>query len=116
MSRTPWFWIDAQLPQALAQWIIAEGARAAHVEELGLLRTPDSEIFAKARTAGAVVVTKDEDFVRLLEAQGAPPQVVWITVGNVRNPTLQALWIRSWHHVLIQLDAGEPLIEIADMG
>lgn len=38
--------------------------------DLGMLSAPDPEIFTAARAANAVVVTKDEDFVRLLESLG----------------------------------------------
>lgn len=110
----PWFWIDAQLPPALAEWIKAAGGRAAHVDELGMLRAPDPEIFTAARAANAVVVTKDEDFVLLLESEGPPPQVVWITVGNVRNAALHALFARSWPTVEALVIAGESLVEVGD--
>ena len=85
---SPLFWIDAQLPPALATWINGAGGQAIHLLDLDLLRAGDPEIFTKARDAGAVIVTKDEDFVLLLESQGAPPQIVWITLGNVRNTVL----------------------------
>lgn len=62
-----------------------------------------------------MVVTKDKDLVRLLEAHGAPPQVVRITVGNVRNPVLHALWARGWRLVEQQVGAGEPLVELGDL-
>lgn len=67
----PWYWIDAQLPPALAAWIGAAGGRATDVDELGMLRAPDPEIFTAARAANAVVVTKDEDFVLLCGVAGA---------------------------------------------
>jgi predicted nuclease of predicted toxin-antitoxin system len=111
----PLYWIDAQLPPVLASWINGDGGRAVHVEEIGLLRAPDPEIFTKARAANAVVVTKDEDFVLLLESRGPPPQVVWITLGNVRNAELLAVWARSWRTVEQQVMAGEPLVEVGDL-
>ena len=107
-------WVDAQLPPALARWIGARGQVAAHVLDLGLLETPDREIFRQARAAGCVVSTKDEDFVRLLEQHGPPPQVVWVTVGNARNAVLLALFDRVWDEVCRQLDANEALAEVAD--
>ncbi len=106
------YWIDAQLPPAFAEWINAAGGRAVHVADIGLLRAPDPEIFAKARAAQVVLVTKDEDFVLLLDVHGPPPPVVWVTVGNVRNAALRALWERSWEAVAQQIDAGERLVEL----
>ena len=65
-------WVDAQLPPALARWIHdPEHLQAAHVSEIGLLTAEDPEIFER----GAIVITKDEDFVRLQEQRGAPPRL-----------------------------------------
>jgi predicted nuclease of predicted toxin-antitoxin system len=70
-------------------------------------------ILAAARAgAAAVVVTKDEDFVRLLEQHGPPPQIVWVTCGNVRNAVLRAVLLPIWPRVAASLAAGEPLVEI----
>ena len=107
-------WIDAQLPPALVGWLATLGEHAVHVVELGLLAAADQTIFDAARGADAIVVTKDEDFVRLLEKHGPPPRVVWITVGNVRNAQLQAIVRRRWPSIRTQLAAGEPLIELAE--
>lgn len=108
-------WIDAQLPPALADWLVAWGAPSRHVADLNLLTAPDNGIFAAARAAGAVVVTKDEDFVQLLEAHGPPPQVDWVTVGNVRNVRLRALFAQHWPAIRRQLAAGEPMVELAEL-
>ncbi|HEX8450563.1 MAG TPA: DUF5615 family PIN-like protein [Longimicrobium sp.] len=107
-------WVDAQLPPVLARWLVREyGVDAAHVNDIGFLGEDDAVIFAAARTGGAaVVITKDEDFVRLLEQQGSPPQVVWVTCGNVRNAALRGLVMPVWPQVAALLAAGEELVEI----
>jgi len=107
-------WVDAQLPPALARWLAQEyGVDAAHVNDVGYLGADDPVIFEAARAgAAAVVVTKDEDFVRLLERHGPPPQVVWVTCGNVRNAALRSVVLPIWPSVAALLVAGEPLIEI----
>ena len=109
-------WVDAQLPPALAEWLAEWGEVARHVVDLGLLTAPDEAIFAAARDASAVVVTKDEDFIHLLEAMGPPPQVVWVTVGNVRNARLRALFEQHWPALRAQLATGEPLVELSEFG
>lgn len=54
------FWIDAQLPPQLAVWLAQHfGVHAVAVRELGLRDAPDREIFAAARDADAVLVSKD---------------------------------------------------------
>ena len=107
-------WVDAQLPPVLARWLTREyGVDAAHVDEIGYLGADDAEIFASARGSGAaVVVTKDEDFVRLLEQHGPPPQIVWVTCGNVRNAALRTVVLPVWPQVAALLASGEPLVEI----
>ncbi len=83
-------WLDAQLPPLLASWINAQGCgiQACAILDVGLRDASDPVIFRAAREAGVVVMTKDRDFVRLLEEQGPPPQVIWLRVGNCSNAAL----------------------------
>jgi predicted nuclease of predicted toxin-antitoxin system len=59
-----------------------------HVGNLGLLAATDSEIFAAARAAGAAILTKDRDFLDLVERHGPPPFIIWITSGNTSDSAL----------------------------
>jgi predicted nuclease of predicted toxin-antitoxin system len=107
-------WVDAQRPPILCRWIEdPENIRAVHVSEIGMLAAEDPEIFARARSAGAIVMTKDEDFVQLQERRGAPPQVVWLTCGNISKPDLKLLLLSRWERAIELLRAGEPLVEIS---
>jgi predicted nuclease of predicted toxin-antitoxin system len=107
-------WIDAQLPPALAHWLRqAHGVDARHVADVEQLGADDPAIFAAARAGrAAVVMTKDEDFVELVERHGPPPQVVWVTCGNVGNVALRTLILDAWPSVAALLAGGEPLVEI----
>jgi predicted nuclease of predicted toxin-antitoxin system len=107
-------WVDAQLPPVLARWLAREfRVHAAHVDEIGYVGADDTEIFGAARSGGAaVVVTKDEDFVQLLDRHGPPPQIVWVTCGNVRNAALRAVVLPKWPQVAALLASGVPLVEI----
>ena len=80
--------------------------------ELGLRNADDREIFAQARSAGAVVMTKDRDFLHLLFEQGPPPQVIWLRVGNSSNQALQAVLLRTLEQALASLRDGEPWVEV----
>ena len=90
-------WLDAQFSPALANWGTAQFApiQAVPVRNLGLRNAADREIFAQARAAGAVVMTKDRDFLHLLFELGPPPQVIWLRVGNSSNQSLQAVLLRT---------------------
>jgi predicted nuclease of predicted toxin-antitoxin system len=63
------FLVDAQLPPLLARYLVAAGYPAEHVSDLGLDAASDREIWARAADLGAVIVTKDEDFVTLRALQ-----------------------------------------------
>jgi predicted nuclease of predicted toxin-antitoxin system len=61
--------IDAQLSPDLAPCIEENfGVTARPIRDLGLLGAKDKEIFEAARDEGAVVPTKDRDFVILSSA------------------------------------------------
>ncbi|MEA3032247.1 MAG: hypothetical protein QOH86_263, partial [Sphingomonadales bacterium] len=66
------FLVDAQLPPALCRWLEARGHAADHVFELGLHAASDAEIAAHAAETGAVLVSKDEDFLAAIGRQGVP--------------------------------------------
>ena len=108
-------WIDAQLSPALAGWITATfGVSAIAVRDLGLRDADDVEIFNKARAANATVLTKDRDFLDLLDRFGPPPQVLWLSCGNSSNASLVALLSGAMPVAMQLLAQGEPLVEIGD--
>ena len=85
-------WIDAQLSPAIATWLSKTfSVEAIAVRDLGLRGAKDAEIFNAARLGNAVVMTKDSDFVLLLDRLGPPPQVVWVTCGNTSNARLKEI-------------------------
>jgi len=107
-------WLDAQLSPSMASWISREfPVTAIAVRDLGLRDAKDREIFSAAKQANAVVMTKDADFVRLVEKFGAPPQVILLACGNTSNSQLKQILKRSFGHTMEWLQKGEPVIEIA---
>lgn len=110
------FWVDAQLSPALAPWLSRTFAvETFSVRWLGLQDASDEEIFTAAREAKAVVITKDQDFVQLLERLGPPPQLIWVTCGNTSNVQMRRILHETFQGTLLLLQAGEPLVEITDI-
>jgi predicted nuclease of predicted toxin-antitoxin system len=110
-------WIDAQLPVSLAGSLQRTFAVAAkHVFELGLVQAKDEGIYRAAAKAGAIIATKDSDFVRLQERFGPPPRILWITMGNVGNAELWKALEAQWPRICAHFEAGEPLVEIGRTG
>ena len=104
------FFIDAQLPPALCGWLRERGHEAVHVFEIGMVAASDAEIAARAEADGAVLITKDEDFVALrLPDRFA---LLWLRCGNATNRAL-AVWLEvRWRQIEALLAAGEPFIEV----
>lgn len=108
-------WVDAQLSPKLARWLAESlGVNATHVRELGLLSATDRVIFDAAREAGAAVLTKDADFVALVERLGPPPSILWITTGNSTDTVLRRLLLELWPEAAALLSSGIPLVEVTD--
>ena len=106
-------WLDAQLPPALCGWLKAEfDLDAVPVRDLSLLQADDQDIFLEARGKADVVMTKDRDFVGLLERLGSPPKVIWITAGNTSNQNLKRILAKTLLDALALLESGEVLVEI----
>ena len=106
-------WIDAQLSPAIAIWLSNTfSVEAFAVRDLQLREAKDAEIFNAARSSNAVVMTKDSDFLLLLDRLGAPPQVVWVTCGNTSNARLKEILTAVFPKAIELLDAGEALVEI----
>jgi len=107
-------WVDAHLSPALAKWIIAEfGEAAQSVRDVGLSHAKDRDIFAAARQADAIVMTKDEDFAEMVERLGPPPRVIWLTCGNTSNAALRLLLKTTLPRALELVRKGDALIEIS---
>lgn len=108
-------WLDVHLPPALAPWLTERfGVEAAAFRDVGWSQAADADIFDALRADGEVVVTKDEDFARLVESEGPPPQVIWLTVGNTSNRNLRLVLEGAMPEALELLRRGEPIVEIRD--
>lgn len=107
------FWVDAQLPPALAAWLSERyGVEAFSLRDLGMRDATDGEIFDAARQAGVVIISKDSDFVDLVSRHGMPPQLLWVTCGNVTNRKLQTVFDKTFAEALAALSDGQPIVEI----
>ena len=107
-------WVDAQMSPAVATWISNNFAvSAVAIRDLGLRDAEDKEIFEAAKQEKAVVMTKDSDFVLLLDKLGPPPQVIWVTCGNTSNARLKEVLTNTLPKALDLLNLGEKLVEIS---
>ena len=83
------------------------------MRDVGLRQAKDKDIFASARQANAIVMTKDADFVEMVDRLGPPPRVIWLTCGNTSNAALRLLLKKTLPRALHLISQGDALVEIS---
>lgn len=106
------FLIDANLPPALAEGLVARGHDATHLADHGLLDASDTVIWAFALHGDWIIVSKDEDFARRRASSVAGPAVIWIRLPNTRRRALLIWFEAVLPRILDALDSGESLVEV----
>lgn len=106
-------WVDAHLSPAIATWIANTfEVTAVPLRDLRLRDAEDLEIFEAAKAQDAILMTKDSDFVDLVDRLGPPPQIIWLTCGNTSNARLREILSATLSDALELLGSGERLVEI----
>ncbi len=110
-------WTDAQLSPALAAWInrTYEEITATSVRAVGLRDAEDAEIFQAAREAKVIMMSKDSDFLNLLDRHGPPPKVIWVTCGNTSNQRMRTILKQMLQPAVEMLEGSEVVVEIGDL-
>lgn len=104
------FLIDAQLPPALTGWLGERGHEAVHVFEIGLLAASDEAIALRAETDGAILISKDEDFVTLRMPDRFA--FLWLRCGNATKRALTAWLEARWERIETLFEGGERFVEV----
>lgn len=101
------------MPPLLAEWLSKNhGVEALSLRDIELRDAADDEIFRAAQQAQIVMISKDSDFVELVSRHGSPPQLLWVTCGNVTNRRLQEVFAKTFPDALALLAAGQAIVEI----
>ena len=77
-----------------------------HVRTVGLATADDSTIWTYAQRHGFTIVSKDGDFSGRASLYGAPPKVIWLTVGNCSTDEIE--WRLREHRERIEAFAFDP--------
>lgn len=104
------FLIDAQLPPSLARWLTAQGHIAEHVCDVLPATSKDVEIARFAAANGAVVITKDADFLDLTADPGL--RLLLLGTGNLKNAVLLALFAERLAGACDAFEAGARVVTI----
>src|ERR1700749_1573356 len=103
------FLIDAQLPPALAKWLIRAGHDAVALREIGLRDAQDHEICEFALANGYIIVTKDEDYASLIQRRPGL-RILWVRTGNIVNRVLLAAFDAKWPEILQHLESRSAVV------
>lgn len=95
---------DENLSPRLVQALEAEYPGSAHVRMLGLRGATDGAIWELARLEAYAIVSKDNDFRQLSFLHGAPPKVIWLSVGNAGTDAILR-FLRSQRAEILAFEA-----------
>jgi predicted nuclease of predicted toxin-antitoxin system len=82
---------DQNLSPLLAGRLSDIFAESVHVQDVGLDKADDADVWEYARAKGYIIVSKDSDFHERSVYSGAPPKVIWIRRGNCSTGTIELL-------------------------
>ncbi len=96
------FFVDNMLPGDLVFALREMGYEARHTSRLGRVGGEDDGILSEAERVGAVVITKDADFLPLAE-NALHAKLIHIRFGNLTSqPTIERI-VSELDHALKQL-------------
>jgi predicted nuclease of predicted toxin-antitoxin system len=88
--------LDANISWKLVDILTPIFEECAHVDLIGLtIPAEDKDIWDYALHNGYTIITKDNDFLDLLELNGFPPKVVLLKTGNNSSKALVELLISA---------------------
>ncbi len=73
---------DQNLSPRLVRLLSDVYSECSHVQELGMDKSSDTDVWNYAAEHGYTIVSKDSDFHQRSLLLGAPPRVIWIRQGN----------------------------------
>ena len=105
--------LDANISWKLINLIKSAFPDCLHADNIGLVfPAKDSEIWGYAKENDCTIITKDSDFVNLLEMNGYPPKIILLKTGNNRNQALAEIIIKAEKDIKDFITSDYGLLEI----
>jgi predicted nuclease of predicted toxin-antitoxin system len=106
--------VDAQLPPRLCTWLKQRGEESLHVYSLSEgLNFSDDFLWKYARENSFIIISKDNDFFERSLLFGAPPQTVFLSVGNCSIQQLLNILDSHWNEITYLLQQQHSLLVIS---
>jgi predicted nuclease of predicted toxin-antitoxin system len=104
--------LDAQLPPRLARFIVGWGYPASHAYDHLPPEAPDTEIAQLANSLPAALMSKDADFVALMDRNVLLTTLIWVRSGNIDTAQLWAAIEPNLSRIIAAIEAGDRMVEI----
>lgn len=105
------FIVDTQLPPLLRDWLNEKGFDTIHtIDSSQGIFIEDAEIRAIAINEGRIIITKDKDFLNHYLVKGAPPKVLLLEFGNIKNNALLNFFRNNWQTITDKFELGAELV------
>ncbi len=82
---------DENLSHTLVRRLAPAYPDSAHVRDVGLRGQQDAVVWEYARRQSFAITSKDTDFRDLSFLRGAPPKILWLSVGNAGTEAIARL-------------------------
>jgi predicted nuclease of predicted toxin-antitoxin system len=107
--------LDANISWKLTNSLSEIFGDCAHVDKIGItVPAQDVDIWAYAKDHEYIIVTKDNDFVDLLEVKGYPPKIVLLKTGNNSSKAILELLIAAKESIQDLSEKNYGLLEIVN--
>ena len=105
--------LDANISWKFVNTLSPIFGECAHVDFIGLVVPPqDIDIWNYAQDNGFIIITKDNDFIELMDLYGFPPKVVLLKTGNNSSKALAELLINIREKIIELENSNLGLLEI----
>jgi predicted nuclease of predicted toxin-antitoxin system len=101
---------DHHLSRKLVARLADRFPGSSHVVFHGLDAADDMVIWTFAQTNGYTIVTKDSDFNDVSTLRGAPPQIIWLRIGNSTTSRTEQIMRTHATHIQAFITANTNVI------
>ncbi len=87
--------LDENISSKLVKFLIQEFPDSTQIDYLKMQGATDTDIWDHAKKEGFTIVSKDNDFRQRAFLFGAPPKVIWLSVGNGSTEIIKDLLLSN---------------------
>lgn len=106
------FLLDANLPARVALEFIDAGHDCDHMELLLPRYSSDTDIARLANDMGAVLVSRDADFVQLARDGRLKVPFIWVRLGNLRTAAISSAIRARLPALIVSIESGATVLEV----